>query len=97
MLAEQTLPRAFDACEADTLHIVTNSMGAILVRIRLAQDRSSDLPNDGVGLTGPAPQHRRTGLGRVVMLAPPNQGSEVVDVFGDMCFFHGLMGLQASN
>ena len=26
-LAEQTLPRAFDACEADTVHIVTHSMG----------------------------------------------------------------------
>ena len=97
MLAEQTLPRAFDAREADTVDIVTHSMGAILVRIRLAQDRSSDLPNNRVGLTDSAPQHRRTGLGRVVMLAPPNQGSEVVDVFGDMCFFHGLMGLQASN
>ena len=97
VLAEQTLPRAFDAREADTVDIVTHSMGAILVRIRLAQDRSSDLPNNRVGLTGPAPKPRRTGLGRVVMLAPPNQGSEVVDVFGDMCFFHGLMGLQASN
>ena len=85
MLAEQTLPRAFDACEADTVHIVTHSIGAILVRIRLAQDRL-DVPNDRVGLTGPAPPPRRTGLGRVVMLAPPNQGSEVVDVFGDMRF-----------
>ena len=86
MLAEQTLPRAFDACEADTVHIVTHSMGAILVRIRLAQDRS-DFPNDQAGLTGPAPQDRRARLDRVVMLAPPNQGSEVVDVFGDMRFF----------
>ncbi|MBT6544984.1 MAG: hypothetical protein HOL77_13060, partial [Rhodobacteraceae bacterium] len=85
MLAEQTLPRAFDACEADTVHIVTHSIGAILVRIRLAQDRL-DVPNDRVGLTGPAPPPRRTGLGRVVMLVPPNQRSEVVDVFCDMRF-----------
>ena len=91
VLAEQTLPRAFDACEADTVHIVTHSMGAILVRIWLAQDRL-DVPVDQAGLTGPAAQDRRVRLGRVVMLAPPNQGSEVVDVFGDMRFFSWLNG-----
>lgn len=91
VLAEQTLPRAFDACEADTVHIVAHSMGAILVRIWLAQDRL-DVPVDQAGLTGPAAQDRRVRLGRVVMLAPPNQGSEVVDVFGDMRFFSWLNG-----
>jgi len=91
VLAEQTLPRAFDACEADTVHIVAHSMGAILVRIWLAQDRL-EVPVDQAGLTGPAAQDRRVRLGRVVMLAPPNQGSEVVDVFGDMRFFSWLNG-----
>ena len=91
VLAEQTLPWAFDACEADTVHIVAHSMGAILVRIWLAQDRL-DVPVDQAGLTGPAAQDRRVRLGRVVMLAPPNQGSEVVDVFGDMRFFSWLNG-----
>ena len=91
VLAEQTLPRAFDACEADTVHIVAHSMWAILVRIWLAQDRL-DVPVDQAGLTGPAAQDRRVRLGRVVMLAPPNQGSEVVDVFGDMRFFSWLNG-----
>ena len=86
VLVEQTLPGAFDACEADTVHIVTYSMGSILVRIWLAQDRL-DVPNDQAGLTGPAPQHRRVRPARVVILAPPNQGSEVVDVFGYMRFF----------
>ena len=66
-------------------------MGAILVRIWLAQDRL-DVPVDQAGLTGPAAQDRRVRLGRVVMLAPPNQGSEVVDVFGDMRFFSWLNG-----
>ena len=91
VLAEQTLPRAFDACEADTVHIVAYSMGAILVRIWLAQDRL-DVPVDQAGLTGPAAQDRRVRLGRVVMLAPPNQGSEVVDIFGNMRLFSWLNG-----
>ena len=96
VLAEQTLPRAFDACEADTVHIVAHSMGAILVRIWLAQDRL-DVPVDQAGLTGPAAQDRRVRLGRVVMLAPPNQGSEVVDVFGDMRFFSWLNGPESQQ
>ena len=37
-------------------------------------------------------EHRPEHLGRVVMLAPPNAGSEVVDALGDLALFPQLTG-----
>ncbi|MBC8210304.1 MAG: alpha/beta fold hydrolase [Gammaproteobacteria bacterium] len=60
------------------IHIVTHSLGGILVR-HYARD------------------HAIAGLARVVMLGPPNQGSQVVDKLKKMpgfAFINGPAGLQ---
>jgi triacylglycerol lipase len=60
--------------ESDRVHIVTHSLGAILVRHYLNQH-------------GVPPR-----MGRVVMLAPPNGGSEIVDRLARRDFYRRLNG-----
>lgn len=74
--AARVVEHAFRECRkagARRVHVVTHSLGALLLRCFL-QDHAPDI------------------LGRIVMLAPPNQGSPVADRFRHNLFFRFLLG-----
>tara|TARA_R110001592_G_scaffold59200_1_gene179609 strand:- start:60104 stop:60895 length:792 start_codon:yes stop_codon:yes gene_type:complete len=75
-IAESYLPPAIEECKqggAELIHIVSHSMGGIVVRQYL---QNNHLPLGG----------------KVVMLSPPNQGSELSEKFGDAGWYQHIVG-----
>jgi hypothetical protein len=75
------LHKEMQACcleKSTRLHFVTHSLGGILVRGYLSNNRPEN-------------------LGRVVMLSPPNKGSDVVDYFEEYSLFKYFFGPAAAE
>jgi len=81
-LAEQAVSEGIEACGPNgKIHFVTHSMGGILLR-QYIKNRDNKVPER---------------WGRVVMMGPPNKGSEVVDEMADWPGFELWNGVAGSS
>jgi triacylglycerol lipase len=73
-LSLQTIGQGCKFCQnKDKVHFVTHSLGGILVRYYLQENRIKN-------------------LGKIVMISPPNKGSEVADMLKDNLLYKKITG-----
>lgn len=80
-IANKEIPQIIEKCalkENEHIHFVTHSMGGLLLRAYLDDQKLNDQS---------IPQ-----LGQIVMIAPPNNGSEIVDLLHEYGWLANILG-----